>query len=128
MIPKYRAWLKDEKTMHEVISIDFHNESVDVKDNVSAMPWHNYDEDGDAILMQSTGLTDKNGVEIFEGDIVNCPDWGIGTVVFDGRRFGISNKPEQIFTWYQFSRMTGYDFIPKILGNIHQNPELLEEK
>ena len=55
---------------------------------------------------QYTGLTDKNGVRIFEGDIVGC--------VSDGERAVIS--------WLKYFNVDKWE----VIGNIHDNPELLE--
>ena len=84
---------------------------------------------------QYTGLTDKNGKKIFEGDIVEYPiesggykEENIHEVVFENRHgtayFGI--KLRNIETW-------GFDMLVpsklmKVIGNIHDNPELLEVK
>jgi uncharacterized phage protein (TIGR01671 family) len=84
---------------------------------------------------QYTGLTDKNGKKIFEGDIVEYPfEYGgykgenIYEVVFENRHgtayFGI--KMSNIETW-------GFDMevparLMKVIGNTHENPELLEGK
>jgi len=68
-------------------------------------------------LMQFTGLLDKNGKEIYEGDIVK------GT----GEHIGQSNVFYGYGVWQPFSYLGTYcgnDF--EVIGNIYENPELLE--
>lgn len=134
MIPRYRAWDKIHKTMYEaddIMSIDFGKSEISVK--TLFFERTNYYKFDDIVLMQSTGLKDKNGKEIFEGD-----------VVADGHTKGdIKNHPTLGFymvddngvdRWFS-DNATIEDFgedvetaarILEILGNIYTNPELAE--
>ena len=138
---KFRAWDKDTKQMHEVIQIDFKN--------WIAIPVPQRDEDGDVYwileqkriqeveLMQFTGLKDKNGTEIYEGDIVIIEDYyenvRIGIIVFDSGTYKLQNLGQSFY--YEFGSDGEYDWDSienvdedniEILGNLYENPELLK--
>ena len=78
-------------------------------------------------VSQFTGLADKNGRKIFEGDIVRYGD-GIYRVIFEQRNgtayFGIAIS--EIETWYFGNNVPAKQM--EVIGNICDNPELLEVK
>lgn len=122
MVPKFRAWDKGLEFMMPVESIDFEYGMI----NVNAA-WRTFEE---IELMQSTGLKDKNGVYIFEGDIVVNQYGNVGYVAYLQQEAGfvvVLKKSD-----YRLGhRNTGesYDVTTnhEVIGNIHSNPELLEQ-
>ncbi|HBC2896114.1 TPA: hypothetical protein IUX81_002146 [Enterococcus faecalis] len=124
MIPKFRAWLKEELEMQDVLAFDTRGHSfLGIEGtNVRVEGWCDYFEvDKQAVIMQSTGLKDLNGVEIFEGDILfdkhHNPQ--IGVVVFYEGAF-------QLLANNMYYPLIQFDGDVEIIGNIHENPELLE--
>ena len=86
-------------------------------------------------IMQSTGMVDKNGKEIFEGDIIKSDFLGIGIIKYSEnlKRFTVIN-PNYADEEDYCSDMTWDDFVEEfnknqyeVVGNIYENPELLEE-
>ena len=132
MIPKYRAWHKTWEEMGKVKRIRFDDDA-----NVTTVLFMGKDLGVNAKIdefeiMQSTGLKDKNGKEIFEGDIItngeavvdvkNHPALGFYTVVNGEERFFGSNTSIKDFN----SDVEDFSDVTEILGNIYENPELLE--
>ncbi|HQA59363.1 MAG TPA: YopX family protein [Acetivibrio sp.] len=134
---KFRAWNKLEKRMESVNFIkfflnDYTMVSTRYRDEKSKKIYDDQfaygQEDGsdNVILMQFIGLHDKNGIEIYEGDIISAYNGRIkGPVIFDkrGLAFGVPNGPNEI---YQFSMNFLESKDIKVIGNIYENPEILK--
>ncbi|WP_287045653.1 YopX family protein [Enterococcus faecalis] len=121
MIPKFRAWDKRENTMRDVAVLHFTKggkvNSIEYWKTPSELKSYHV---RNLVLMQSTGLKDKNGVEIFEGDIGWDDHQEVhGQVIFENGAFKYEweNISEDLFE--------ATDDI-EIVGNIHENSELLE--
>jgi hypothetical protein len=131
---KFRAWIKEEKCFADYIeTIRYYAKEVD-------LCWGGicesdcFDFEG-VIFTQSTGLKDLNGVEIFEGDILT-----------DGHTLGVLRN-HQTLGFYMVDEKGEESFLSdtvdtegfeeakefmknsiEIIGNIYENPELLEVK
>ena len=117
---KFRAWDKEFRMMSNIISPFINGQSFFFFDGIGSRAI-NHEK---LIVMQYTGLKDKNGKEIYEGDIIGMNNEAIGAVKWENftSRFiidgdGISGlRRDEIKTW-------GWT----IIGNIYENPELIEK-
>lgn len=80
----------------------------------------------DLNLMQSTGFRDKNGKEIFEGDIIDSTD-GFMTGVVEFRE-SLGMLVSNLVEYNNFERLCNVASSRKIIGNIWEHPELAEVK
>lgn len=126
MKPKFRVWLPDPdvKKMLRVKALIFENDKTRC---VCGYAYDFYLENEDAILMQSTGLRDKNGKEIFEGDILDYN--GRRVIVkwhgsYAGFIYEFVDELKNRTTEWQPLYLSYYKF--EIIGNSLENPELLE--
>lgn len=127
MIQKYRAWDKEFKEMVQVDALVFDEQIIKAtykNGNVVKEDLKNY------VLMQSTGLRDKNGKEIFEGDILkvtNLSSW-LEVVSFnENKAMFVSKETKRKIEETPLYDLFNTDiFEVEIIGNIHTNPELAE--
>lgn len=137
MIPKFRAWyVLAEEMIDEILMISFVRKEIIGKfsDGSTSVPLKFEDERNgeDVVLMQSTGLFDRNGQEIFEGDIIaNGPDVMCmkrhNTLGFYVEKKGRVEFIADCAVLEEFEEDAKEiaDSL-EIIGNIYENPELLE--
>lgn len=124
MIPKFRIYCYE--TQEIIVANDYEELSelfmaLNADDSVFSEP------------MQSTGLFDVNGKEIFEGDIVKVTDGDERTDFSDGG-YGTICGLDELYMWYIDGQVQNglfdinQEYYIEVIGNIYQNPELLEVK
>lgn len=121
MIPKFRAWNKRDKEIYLVDEINWDDGKFDYTgDGITFLRGADKVE-----LMQSTGLRDKNGKEIFEGDIIKmAKDVYSDPTYYEvirhrGGAYRLESNQHGCELWLRHT-------ICEVIGNIYENPELLE--
>lgn len=130
---KFRAWDKAENRMYQNVGIDPH-----------AASYFAFDQDGGIIdaygsaptLMQYTGLKDKTGKDIYEGDIVVTENEQEGEWPVEGQYKGVVTYNDQRAAFY--IQQPHDTYTPtlsnlaiksiEVLGNCYEHPELIEGK
>lgn len=131
MIPKFRAWDKRENTMRDVAVLHFTKggkvNSIEYWKTPSELKSYHV---RNLILMQSTGLKDKNDVESWEGNYLTkegCWPFFIKWIENEGCLMAVPVNSIQKTNWKPVSVKELLDKGYINNSNIHENPELLEE-
>jgi len=133
MIPKYRAWDTTNKEMFKDTFAITESGQVVVVEQENVMCPPDYVFVDNLVIMQSTGLFDEKGEEIFEGDIVQFEDCyevsdflyiNTGIIEWCQGGFHVTNRDSVLMEVL----LDGDSLDVTIIGNIYENPELLEDK
>lgn len=119
MIPKFRIFDKKKKRFLDDFTMEIDRYGIHVLDELNYV----VDED-DRVLMQSTGMFDKNKNEIYEGDVVNI------TGIYDHKIMCEVVEYCKRGAYYDVGSFMLGNFEThhiEIIGNIHEHPELLEK-
>ncbi|ENG4424255.1 hypothetical protein ABUD21_001018 [Listeria monocytogenes] len=131
---EFRAWDKEVKEM------DYNPSVIEIWQNKPINEQFRLESEEKLVWMQYTGLKDKNGNKIFEGDIVTAfsninkytdsfagdvePTFCFTSIVCDGACFKTTYKGEPSYVLNQ--NVSSLVKHMEVIGNIHENPELLE--
>ena len=125
MIPKYRAWDSAKKEMFKDTFAITESGQVVVVEQESVASSPDYVFVDHLVIMQSTGLKDKNGKEIFEGDIVKMAKDVYSELTYyevvrhRGGAYRLESKQHGCELWLRHTDC-------EVVGNVYENKELLD--
>lgn len=130
---EYRAWYKHTKEMLEVLEIRLKTSPYMHLVLADKSPIHYFGVGDNCFLMQYVGFNDKNGKKIFKDDILqDVFGHRMRAVCFTDKSHVISGftltpiRDDSLLTGYSVVDSSWLS-IAEIIGNVHENPELLNE-
>ena len=122
----FRAW---DKVSNKYREFDGMHDTMTINEDGKVEYYNLQNGSGgdEYILEQFTGIKDRNGKMIFEGDIVHIDNYDEGwdsTVEFKGGAFAVDVEGRE----YDYTAIGWTEYEAVVIGNIHDNPELLEAK
>ena len=126
---KFRAWDKKCNEMFKDTFAITESGQVIIVEQESVFDTPDYVFTDDLIIMQSTGLFDEYGKEIFDGDILHTTDNELAKVFWNDDLAGwFVDFIYEIAELSEVADIQSNRSICEIVGNIYENPELLEEE
>ena len=125
---KFRIWDTENKEMLKVQELDFEPTFYGGRIAIRPDQYNDYFDTEDMILMQYTGLKDKNGKEIYEGDILRFNEVDTAIVEWNEKYAYFMVRPIQ--DYYFDSDVLGHAIEynnAEIIGNIYENEDLLKK-
>lgn len=126
VLSEYKETEKEDveiKVIGDVLNIDFHTNSIQVMFSDGNCEWYELDS---IKLLEYTGLKDINGVEIYEGDIIKRLDSETNFIIVFNKGCFCTQDSENLH--HNLGLLESINSFSKVVGNIYENPELLEVK
>lgn len=125
---KFRVWDNVQKVMFHADKMTIHSNCIDLLYSDEHTEENNWGNMGDKepVIMQYTGLNDKKGKEIYEGDIIEWRNGALSGTSSISRQRGHFQMDDYFMEDNAMINQKFFETQTEVIGNLHQHPELLE--